>query len=94
MPKTSTLPVVPISENLKKELYKSCKALGISYSTLITLFVKKWLKGEVSLNISHTDETDYLLSTEANKKKIMKSLREEKEGKMKEVSIEEIKSLL
>ena len=94
MPKPLTLPVVSIDKKLKKKLYKSCKALGISYSALITLFIKNWLSGEVSLNICHIDETDYLLSAKANKKHLMNSLQEEKEGRVKEGTIENMKSML
>ena len=94
MSKSSTLPVVPIDKELKKKLYQSCKTLGISYSTLITLFVKKWLIGEVSLKISHIDETDYLLSTEENKKHLLASLKEEKENKIKEISSKDLQKML
>ena len=94
MPKNATLPIVPIDHNLKKQLYKSCKTLGISYSTLITLFIKKWLNGDITLNITHIDETDFLLSTEANKKHLMESLEEEKNEKLFDVTEEDIKKML
>jgi len=94
MPKSATLPIVPIDDETKKKLFKSCSSLGISYSALITLFVKKWLSGELSINISHQDDTDYLLSTKANKQHLNKSLSEEKEGKLNEVSMDYLKSML
>ena len=84
-----TLVNVRMDEDIKKEMEATCKELGITMSTAFNIFARK-MSREKRIPFEVSVDPFY---SEANIKAIEESVKQLKEGKVVEKSIEELEEI-